>query len=484
VSDSQSHIEGVDASLGAITDTTRFVDLDSNPNIAALTKVLREVSSVRDPAEMLKAFGPWVGQRFPRDAFISVSIRDLPEGSYKITRSMSQGETNPRSSPAGGDPWKNWNLLTTYKGGLIGEIVATGEPQVVTGFDLTKDEAILEALGPYASQLNSMTAMPTFDNGEPLNWALSFHEKMDWENLDTFVLGLVDMNMMGSATRNLVYRKQAETLNEQLVGQFEQIAKIQQQLLPQRDPEFEGYKLATSYLTSNIAGGDYYDYIQGTDGRVGIIIADVSGHGPGAATVMAMLRAILHCYSETLESSDLVTGDTADVANFCNRNLVAANLNGEFATAFFCVIDPKNGHLQWTRCGHNPPMIRKPDGRIITLETAATLPLGIVDGIDFESDSCTMEPGDTLILYTDGITEASAHPHHSANDELVMFGVDRLEAAVESCSGDPSCAIDSIHTALHQFTHRLGREDDQTLVVVQRNAVSSQSEDSASEHGE
>ena len=446
----------------------RFVDLSDSPKISALSKVLREVSSVKDPGEMLKAFGPWIGQRFPRDAFVSISIRDLPTGHYKITRSISHSEkVSPQPSPTG-NPWHDWEQLPTYEGGLIGEIIAHGEPSVMTGFDLTQDKALYEALGPYASKLKSVTAMPAFDDGEPLNWSLSFHERSDWSNLDTFVAGLLDMNMMGTATRNLVFRKQAETLNEQLMAQFEQIAKIQRQLLPDRAPKLDGFTLATSYLTSNIAGGDYFDYFQGKDSRLGIVIADVSGHGPGAATVMAMLRAILHCYRDTIEESQSVVEDIADVARYCNRKLVEANLNGEFATAFFCVLDPHTGRVQWTRCGHNPPMIRRQDGTIKLLESAGTLPLGITTDIEFESDSCVMEPGDTLILYTDGITEAAAPRHLSADNELDMFGMERLKESLNMCTGMPQCAIDSVHKSLYEFTQKLGRDDDQTLVVIQR----------------
>jgi sigma-B regulation protein RsbU (phosphoserine phosphatase) len=448
--------------------TPRFVDLSANPKIAALTEVLREVSSVKDPGAMLKAFGPWIGQRFPRDAFVSISIRDLPEGKYKITRSItSPGSESDQPSPTG-NPWRDWEQLPTYEGGLIGEIIARGEPQVVNGLDLGNDLALSKALGPYASKLNSVTAMPAFDDGEPLNWSMSFHEKSDWEDLDSFVAGLLDMNMMGTATRNLVFRKQAETLNEQLVAQFEQIAKIQRQLLPDHSPVLNGFSLATSYLTSNIAGGDYFDYLQGEDNRIAIVIADVSGHGPGAATVMAMLRAILHCYRDTLEDKNSVTDDIADVARYCNRKLVEANLNGEFATAFFCVLDPETGEIRWTRCGHNPPMIRRVDGSIDQLESAGTLPLGITTDIEFDWDSSVLAPGDTLILYTDGITEAGALGQRGSDSELELFGVDRMMESLETCTGKPQCVIDSVHSALYKFTRQLEREDDQTLVVIQR----------------
>lgn len=461
-----------------LTAAGTVVDLNADPRISGLESMLRDVSAVKDPAKMLKAFGPWVGKRFPREAFISVSKRDLPVGKYKLTRVITNTR-NPmdtlRSNKAR-DPWKEWVSLPTYEGGLIGRIIAQESPQIITNVDFTQDPVLGEVLGGDATRVRAVSAIPSYDDGEALNWALSFHERTVWNDLDSFVAGLLDINLMGTATRNLVFRKQAESLNTQLLEQFEQVAKIQRQLLPDQNPKLDGLALSTSYLTSNVAGGDYYDYVQGDDGRLGIVIADVSGHGPGAATVMAMLRTILSCYGDLSESEDGLDEDAAKIARYCNEKLVQSNLNGEFATAFFCIIDPKSGKLTWTRCGHNPPLLRRKDGTIEQIESAATLPLGITDDIEFEADSCTMHPGDTLILYTDGITEAtsnrSAHEfsmHQSERDSRAeQFGTKRLISSLDTCSGNPECAIDHIHRALFAFTNRLDRDDDQTLVVIQR----------------
>lgn len=455
------------------------VDLSRDPRVALLTSMLRDVSTVQDPGQMLKHFGPWVAQRFPRDGFLSVSVRDLPKGMYKITRTVTNTR-NPIGSPSNEptpDPWTQWQKLPTYRGGIIAQIIASEEPCIITDVDFTNDPVLAGVLGRDAMAMRSITAIPAFDDGLALNWVMSLHHTSDWENLSPFVEGLLDINLMGTATRNLVFRHQAEELNQQLVAQFEQIAKIQRQLLPDRSPRLDGYTLATSYLTSNIAGGDYYDYYRSPgDSRIGIVIADVSGHGPSAATVMAMIRTILHCYPDTMGEQHALD-DIAGIARYCNEKLVAANLNGEFATAFFCVIDQASGTLSWTRCGHNPPLIRRADGSIELIESAATLPLGITNDQKFSSDSCALSAGDTLILYTDGITEATGNPPAQGvsmyraprNTQAEMFGTGRLIESLERCSGRPQCAIDSIHSALFRFTNRLDRDDDQTLLVVQRN---------------
>lgn len=460
-----------------LTAQGRAVNLGADPRIAALVATLREVSAVTDPAQMLRAFGPWVAQRFPRDGFISVSVRDLPRGRYKITRAIPSTRVPPRpgdQTESTGDPWRDWLRLPTYEGGLIGRIIAGGEPRIITGVDFTRDPVLSGVLGEDAPLVRTISAMPAYDGGEALNWSMSFHERMVWNDLDSFVAGLLDVNLMGTATRNLVYRRQAESLNGQLMGQFEQIAKIQRQLLPDRSPRLAGISLASSYLTSTAAGGDYFDYYLGDDDRIGIVIADASGHGPGAATVMAMMRAILHCYQDTLAPGRALD-DVSAMARYCNQKLVQANLNGEFATAFFCVLDTRGGALRWTRCGHNPPLIRRADGRIEVIDSAGTLPLGISTDIGFETDSCVMGPGDTLLLYTDGITEATARPPASqsvheqgSRGDHELFGMDRLCGALHACTGEPGCAIDSVHRALYEFTGRMDRDDDQTMVVVQR----------------
>jgi len=170
---------------------------------------------------------------------------------------------------------------------------------------------------------------------------------------------------------------------------------------------------------------------------------------------MAMLRAILHCY----EGRDF---SPASVMAYANDKLVASNLDGSFVTAFFAVYDPSDGSLAWSRCGHNPPLLKSPGlGRVIELEETGVPPLGVVPGIAPEQESRTLEPGDTLVLYTDGITEAF-------NTHQVMFGVGGLIAALEACSGMPDCVVDAVHAALYRHTGVMDRDDDQTLVALQR----------------
>lgn len=432
------------------------VDLQQNPRIPQLTEVMRSVSELTEPAELLRAFSPWVGTRFRRDYFITVSRRGLAPGRYKFTRVMP-GRPNfddmRRSLPLD-NPWAHWDELEEFEGGLVGEIIHGNNPRMMSGLRLGDDPVLRRVMGGDAGRMRSLAAMPAYDGGEALNWSFSFCADDRPYTLDEFEAGMLDINMMGTATRNLVARKQVEELNNKLSAQIEQIARIQRALLPNKNPFIPGFSFATSYLPSDESGGDYYDYYHFPDGCLGVVIADVSGHGAGAATVMAMMRAIIHCYE-----SD--SHDPAAFAQYCNSKLVDTEIEGNFVTAFFCVIDPRTGAIRWTRAGHNPPRIRRADGSVETITTAGSFPLGITGDLGATSDRGVLGVGDTLILYTDGITEL-----RSRDKEL--FGEARLDAALTACSGEPGCVVDTVHAAMYKFMGSMTRQDDQTLVVIQR----------------
>jgi len=444
----------------------KVVDLSANPNIPQLASMLKEVSSTRDPSAMLGQFGPWVAKRSPRDGFVSLSRRGLKDGCYKFTRVLTADGGSPNSAGPLENPWKTWDTLQTHEGGLVWELIRTPEPKLFNSADFTKDPVLAKMLGTRAGDYRAVAAIPAYENGEAINWSLSFHENPDWSDLETFEIGFLDLNMMGTATRNLVSRKKVEELNAELENQFEQMGRIQRALIPASNPTLEGYTLATSYKPSQYAGGDFYDYFQFPDGKLGVMIADVAGHGAAAATVMAMLGAYIKTYGE----QQVLTGVESDpiaAAKYLNTHLLESSLPNIFVTAFLSVLDPTTGTIHWARCGHNPPRIRGVDGSLRSLVNPGSLPLGITPDLPEVSLSSTLAPGETLVMYTDGITEASRPADNEAGFE--MFGEERLDQALSECSGQPQCVIDSINRAVAEFTGSDHAKDDQTIVVVRHN---------------
>jgi len=316
------------------------LEISTAPEVAELDELFRTASTIDRPTQMLQHFGRWFGRKQPTDFFMSVARRDLPEHQYKVTRMFTREERERLMSGQAPNPWRDWESLPIYEGGLIGEVIRHGGPQLLYGLDAGDDPHF----GDLFRGMHTMAAIPQYHEGRALNWAMSFYSGDQVPSGNYLERLMMETSLLGMATRNLVSKRQADRLNEELTHQFEQIAGIQRSLLPQKLPAIPGMTIATSYLTSERAGGDYYDFFPCPDGRWGILIADVSGHGPAAATVMAMLRAILHCY----EGRDF---SPASVMAYANDKLVASNLDGSFVTAFFAVYDPSDGSLAWSRFG-------------------------------------------------------------------------------------------------------------------------------------
>ena len=429
---------------------------DPKARLALVRELLENVSQAQDPMGIQMAFRQMWKLR-PVDLYVSASVRGMEKGRYKITRiidtqEVAQAEDDGKEIYARFDPWSNWDALPSYRGGFLGDLIDAEEPVMCAIDGLRGDPAI----GDAASQMRAMMATPIFDHGRPLNWAFQFARDPDAFSEEALELFVMVANLSGTATRNLVAVKEAEQATRRLRAQFEEVARVQQSLLPRKLPDIPGLAIATSYLTSDQAGGDYYDFFPFEDGRWGILIADVAGHGAAAATVMAMLHAILHAYEGSGIHPHLVL-------EHANSRLVAAGLEGAFTTAFLAVFDPSNGEFQFSRAGHNPPRLKRGrTGEVFALEEAGSLPLGVFEPLGGTSASIRLEPGDTVVLYTDGITEAF-------NDTREMFGVDGLDAALEGCSGQPGCVVDSVHGALFEHTHSRRRDDDQTIVALRYN---------------
>jgi sigma-B regulation protein RsbU (phosphoserine phosphatase) len=169
---------------------------------------------------------------------------------------------------------------------------------------------------------------------------------------------------------------------------------------------------------------------------------------------MAMLHGILHAYSGPARTPDTVL-------RWANERLLNASIDGTFVTAFLGIYAPATGRLTYARSGHNPPLLKDGStGKVLALDGDGAPPLGVFDPYDISSSCLQLKPGDTLVLYTDGITEAF-------NRTREMFGESRLRASLVECSGQPDCVVDSVHSALFKHTASMSRADDQTLVAVQ-----------------
>lgn len=429
----------------------RVIDISGHPYVDATFELQRELSRARSADESIQSMMSRLGSIAAVKYIANVRTKGLPEGQFRLLeRGSIEQRARTRSEQRTLRPYRaDWERFPVLTGGIISRLIVPPTAKVVHHLDVHDDPV----LGNDIAHLGSVLVTPVFEDGEVAEWILAFHEGEEEVTADQLRISIPNANLMARTARQMDLLFQVNDLNNRLKRQLQEVASVQQSLLPRVLPAIPGVKIATSYLTSDEAGGDYYDFLRMPKGRWGILIADVSGHGAAAATVMAMLHAILHGYERPrLEPEAMMS--------YANKRLCAARLDGTFVTAFLAIYDPATAELVYTRAGHNPPRLKRgTHGHITPIDDGAGPPLGVISDAVYEQASRRLEENDTLVLYTDGITEAFSPDRR-------MFGVDGLDAALESCTGDPDCVVESVHRALFEHTKSRRRTDDQTLVAM------------------
>ncbi len=432
------------------------VESDRADRLTRVTSLLRNVSATTDPQQIQTYFGEELRRLFPIHGYMSISTRGLGEGEYKVT-GMSTGEGPLRRR----DPWAHWDEIPLRRGGVIGRVIEGEVPVMLHDVDLSGDPVLGEELG----DRRSLIAVPLYEEGRAVNWAMILHKDptaFEYADLEQF---FIRGNLIGRMTKNLVDQRRLHELLKQQEDELQRIAMIQQALLPARTPTPAGLSIATSYLTSQESGGDFYDFYEWEDGRFGVLIADVAGHGAGAAVVVAMLQAILH----TMPRDRMHL--PSDVLAYLNEHLSRKRIENSFVTAFAAVFSADRTKLDYANAGHNRPVLRRGpagDGTVTTIDGAASVPLGILKDGSYTAGAIDLEPGDTIALYTDGIVEAFAKGDEGEPmGKREMFGTGRLQESLVDCTGAPQCTIGSVHQKLYEYTGSRTRKDDQTIVAIQ-----------------
>jgi len=249
---------------------------------------------------------------------------------------------------------------------------------------------------------------------------------------------------------------EARLQQERLERELQLAMEIQQRFQPAAPPQIAGYELQGISFPCYEIGGDYYDFIRRADGRLVIALGDVSGKGTAAALLMSSLHAAIH--AQTGSHDTLV-----DTVSAVNKYLAENIPPNRFVTLFFAELDPESGALSFLNAGHNPPLIVHAAGTVEQLSSGG-LPLGIKGDAEYREGRTHLKPGDVLVIYSDGVTEAA-----SPNGE--EFGPTRLYEVV-SRNVDASAAgiRDRIESALTKFSQGTPAADDITLVIVKRQA--------------
>jgi len=253
----------------------------------------------------------------------------------------------------------------------------------------------------------------------------------------------------------LVREQRAEVEARAQIDQELQVARaVQQFFLPREPPRFSGWELSAHYSPARAVGGDFYDFILLSNGRLGIVIGDVADKGVPAALVMSATRSILRATAQQLT-------DPAEVLSRVNEHLVPETPTHMFVTCMYAVLDVSRGSLHYANAGHDPPFLRSASGEVTPL-IARGLPLGVMAGVTYQSHITEVRPGDHILLYSDGLLEAH-------DQRRQMFGFDRLQQRLTQHAGGSGELIAYLLGELDQFVGPgWEQEDDVTLVALKR----------------
>jgi sigma-B regulation protein RsbU (phosphoserine phosphatase) len=239
---------------------------------------------------------------------------------------------------------------------------------------------------------------------------------------------------------------------KRLQAQLEVARHVQLELLPASDPKLEGFDISAYNFSTEEVSGDYYDFVQIYDDHLGLVIADVSGKGVPAALLMAFLRASLRAAIHIGYAPNISMAKV----NYLLWESIESN---QFVTAFYGALDATNKTLAYANAGHNPPLLMSADGTASFIDRGG-IPLGMFRDTRYYEYYLPVESGQTLVLYTDGATEAGSPDGRE-------FGRDRLEQKVrEGRHLGAKELIKFLHSAILDWTNGRGSSDDVTFVIV------------------
>ena len=261
-------------------------------------------------------------------------------------------------------------------------------------------------------------------------------------------------NTMAADLKDHIDELQRTTAEKERYAKELEIAKgIQQSFLPDTAPKIAGVEIAAKNVPALEVGGDFYDFIPLGKDQWGLVIADVSGKGVPAALFMALSRTLIR-------ASTLANADPSIAIGHANQLICEDSKTSMFVTLFYAILDSKAMTLNYVNAGHNPPLLLKDTSSDVVLLKAKGIALGVTDEVDLQSVRVDLRPGDVLVLYTDGVTEA-------INDREEEFGEERLLRVIRENRALPAEDIlEKILAAIIAFAGDRPQHDDITLMVL------------------
>src|SRR5215204_1195528 len=329
--------------------------------------------------------------------------------------------------------------------GFLGRVAETGKS--IISADVSKDPRYFAARGRTKSEMLA----PIVSNDKVIGVF-----DLESDQLDAYTEA--DLSVLQMLTSQVAIIIEKVRLHEQLVeqkriqAQLEIARQVQLELLPDHDPELEGFDISAYVFPTEEVSGDYYDWVKVFDDQIGITVADAVGKGIPAALLMAFLRASIRAGVQTGYASHILLSKI-------NNLLWDSIEDNRFVTAIYGILDTTNRTFVFANAGHNPPLLIKPDGEYRFVEYGDT-PLGMFYDARYHQHFIRFEKDQVMVIYTDGITEA-------ANATGEEFGQDRFAKSVLAAIDEPAKKmIDRIRKDVADFTERKFLDDDGTLFIV------------------
>jgi serine phosphatase RsbU (regulator of sigma subunit) len=255
------------------------------------------------------------------------------------------------------------------------------------------------------------------------------------------------------------YQAEANALMAEYEKMSQELAvakKVQTTFLPSEVPNLPGWQIAVTLEPAREMSGDFYDFIWLPNGRIGLVIADVADKGMGSALVMALSRTLIRTFAPDFGIAP------EQVLRSANQRVLSETSSDLFVTVFYAILDPATGVLTYCNAGHNPPFLHSANGDPVKQLTRTAIPIGVLNETLWEQGEVMMQPGDLLVMYTDGVTEAE--------DEFEdFFGEERLQAVTTANLGRSVDIIESkVVTAVLDFVGDAPQFDDITLMLLGR----------------
>ena len=244
---------------------------------------------------------------------------------------------------------------------------------------------------------------------------------------------------------------------ERMERELELAAAIQRQILPRDLPEVAGLEIAARNVPTRQVGGDYYDLLPLSRGRLGFVVADVSGKGIPAALLVSTVHAAVHLQIDEAKT-------VVDLVERIDRHLRRYAATRKFLTLFFGLLEPDTGQLTYVSAGHNPALVARRSGATVRLNSTG-VPVGMFPDASWRQETLTLFTGDLLCVYTDGLTEA-------VNVQEEEFGMERLSALIGAGRDMPLKGLcDRVLADVADFAVDMPQYDDQTLLLLRRKEV-------------